>query len=192
MIDNFFIAWILVHTIVLSIGFALGLAAGLKIPIFGDALAMLIVGLLLMLTQNYLLIEQFEISGNWVLYSFVGLILGVAGSFIFILLTDKIFGLKNSHILSLPISLAVLTLFQAFLLDKQLEELYIWPSMSLFALGLSALVLFSINMRIDLAFDLLDTRKPDLSKIPVWGFIGFIIGLIYGIVTGFVLVNLVK
>ncbi|MHA2028316.1 MAG: hypothetical protein ACW99A_14670 [Candidatus Kariarchaeaceae archaeon] len=177
------------HSIVLSVGFAAGLAAGLKIPIIGDAFAMLIVGLLLMSSQYFLLLKQFDITGNWILYSFVGLIVGVGLSFLFILLTDKIFGLKNSHILSLPISLVVLTIFQAFLLKGQLQHLYIWPAFSLLALILSTLILYVINRRFNLAFDLLATRKPQLSKIPVWGFTGFVVGLIYGLVTGQVLVN---
>lgn len=191
MLNNFFLSWVIVHVIVLSIGFAIGLTAGLKVPIFGDAMAMLIVGILLMSTQYYLLLEQFEIKGNWLLYSFVGLILGVAGSFLFILFTDHIFGLKNSHIYSFPISLVVFTVFQALILDKQFKSLYIWPVISLVALVLAAIVLLVINLRFDLAFDLLATREPDLSKIPIWGFTGFVIGLIYGVVTGVALNNVI-
>ncbi|MCH8908525.1 MAG: hypothetical protein IH840_15670 [Candidatus Heimdallarchaeota archaeon] len=189
MVHIFYVSWVTVHILVLTIGFAIGLASGLKIPIFGDAFAMLFVGLLLMVTQSYLLNRQFDLSGNWVIYSFIGLILGVAASFVFILVTDSILGLTISHIVALPISLLVLTLFQSWLLRDKFAALYTWPLVSLLALFIAYIFLYLISLQIDLALDLLGDRRPEYSKIPIWGFTGSIIGLIYGLMTGYILIN---
>jgi len=173
------------HVMILGIGFAIGLLVGLKVPIFGDAIAMLVIGVLLMVSQYYLLKDQLNISSDWIIYSFAGLIIGVGGSFVFILLTTRFFGLTKSHIYSFPISLFVLTTFQAFLLKNTFSNLMIWPSISLFALFVASIILFAINSRWDLAFDLLGDRRPELNKAPVWGFTGIVIGLIYGLITGY-------
>lgn len=54
MLENFFLIWAVTHLMVLGIGIGVGLAAGLKIPIVGDAIAMLLVGLLLMFSEFYI------------------------------------------------------------------------------------------------------------------------------------------
>lgn len=188
MIDNFFLVWVSVHALVLGFGFAIGLVSGLKIPILGDVIATFLVGRLLIFTQNYLLINQFEISGNWILYSLIGLIVGVGGGFLFIFLTSRVLGLKNSHILSLPITLSVLTIFQVFQIQNLIISLYVWPIISMAALIFGFIVLYIINRRYDLALELLANREPDFSKIKVWAFTGLILGLFYGVFTGFVLI----
>ena len=138
-----------------------------------------------LLSQYYLLKDELNISSDWIIYSFAGLIIGVGGSFVFILLTTRVLGLIKSHIYSFPISLFVLTSFQAFLLKNTFSNLLVWPLISIFGLAIAAILLFAINSRWDLAFDLLGDRRPELNKLPVWGFTGAVIGLIYGLITGY-------
>lgn len=187
MLENFFLIWTVTHLMVLGIGFGVGLAAGLKIPIVGDAIAMLLVGLLLMLSEFYILNAHIDTSTDWLLYSFIGLILGVGASFVFILITTHRFGLKNSHIFSFPISLLVIATFQTLVLRDQFDNLLMWPFISMLSLVIASLILYIINNKYNLAMRLLADRKPEYNKIPIWIFTGSVLGLIYGMITGYFL-----
>ena len=192
MMNNFFLYWITFHGLVLAFGFGVGLAVGVKIPVIGDTIAMLLVGGLLMIMQYILLNDQFGISKDWIKYSFIGLILGVAVAFIFILIFDKNIGLEKSHIWGLPIALGILALIQALVFKKaavkHIDNYFMWPLISLLALGLAAIILILVNSRYDLAFNLLADRHLDIpQKIQKWAMTGFIIGIVYGIVTGILL-----
>ena len=192
MVNNFILYWIPFHGLVLAFGFGLGLAVGVKIPVIGDTVAMLLVGGLLMVMQYILLNDQFGITKDWIKYSFAGLILGVGVAFIFILIFDKGMGLEKSHIWGLPIALGLLALIQALVFRKagvkHVDNYFVWPLISLLALGLAAIILILVNSRYDLAFNLLADRHLDIpQKIQKWALTGFIIGIVYGVITGLLL-----
>ena len=54
---------------------------------------------------------------------------------------------------------------------------------------LSFIILGILSYIVDLRFELLDTRKIDYNAIVPWMFTGFLMGSIYGLMTGRVISN---
>jgi len=175
---------ILVYTILWGVGFAVGLIMGFSVPVLGDVIAVLVVGVLVIGFQVRTIPDSLD-DTDWLKRTIIGLIIGTALSFFLILITHRLglLRLENSHIVGFPIIILVIGLMQYSMIAKnyssKLAIKYVLLTTISVVLAMSLLGLFSIWY--DLKIGLLQIRQRDYSATLSWGIMGATLGLFYSL-----------
>jgi len=180
----------IVDAILWSVGFLSGLVLGFYYPIIGDITAVLLSGSLVLGIQTIMLPKQVQ-QRAWLVQTGLGLLVGILLSFFFTLLLSRlaIVPLDVSHVIAFPVIIVVIALFQYSDLAKYYEtdlafSWAVFPTLGIVG-GMFVIGLLSTVIPIELT--VLENRGPDLIRVLPWGLIGGVLGLGYGMSTGFVI-----
>lgn len=178
--------WLILNTTLWGLGFAAGLVAGFVVPVIGDVVAVIIVGLLLIAYQTFEIRNLVPGIKHWAITTMFGLLVGIGVGFAFTFFTLRSIGLGPAHIYALPITVVIISFAQWYQLRKITSSAWVWIILHIVGLAVTLQILdFMDPELIDFRLDLLVVRDRDFSAVLPWGLLGAIAGLLYGLQTLF-------
>jgi len=177
--------YVVINTALWALGFAVGLISGFAVPIVGDVIAVLVVGLLVISFQSQMMPAAIAHS-SWLLYTAIGLVVGTAIGFLVILGANRfdLASLSSSHIIGFPVIILVISIFQAILIRQTYPQSWVsWITASIVSILVAMLVIAILGQFINLDISQLALRETNYAATLPWALIGGILGVCYSLAT---------